>query len=157
MALDTKLHICRCYYYFLNPIHCTCLLCARIYQSTASRSRGIYSCAQQTRTINMKLTKTYAIRFAMLADTWNIINLTCLYQLYKYYLKIFFLLIILVLCLGCVVAMGIMLGFPPFASNLGIRSRSECLTCTFRASCCSARLSRAQVPTFAVSSVRDMT
>ena len=24
--------------------------------------------------------------------------------------------------------------------------RSECLTCTFRASCCSARLSRAQVP-----------
>ena len=33
--------------------------------------------------------------------------------------------------------------------------RSECLTCTFRASCCSARLSRAQVPAFAVSSVRD--
>ena len=31
----------------------------------------------------------------------------------------------------------------------------ECLTCTFRASCCSARLSRAQVPTFAGSSVRD--
>ena len=27
--------------------------------------------------------------------------------------------------------------------------RSECLTCTFRASCCSARLSWAQVPTFA--------
>ena len=27
--------------------------------------------------------------------------------------------------------------------------RSECLTCTFRASCCSARLSRAQVPAFA--------
>ena len=26
--------------------------------------------------------------------------------------------------------------------------RSECLTCTFRASCCSARLSRAQVPAF---------
>ena len=25
--------------------------------------------------------------------------------------------------------------------------RSECLTCTFRAGCCSARLSRAQVPT----------
>ena len=24
--------------------------------------------------------------------------------------------------------------------------RSECLTCTFRASCCSARMSRAQVP-----------
>ena len=33
--------------------------------------------------------------------------------------------------------------------------RSECLTCTFRASCCSARLSRAQVPAFADSSVRD--
>ena len=32
---------------------------------------------------------------------------------------------------------------------------SECLTCTFRASCCSARLSRAQVPAFANSSVRD--
>ena len=32
---------------------------------------------------------------------------------------------------------------------------SECLTCTFRASCCSARLSRAQVPSFAGSSVRD--
>ena len=26
--------------------------------------------------------------------------------------------------------------------------RSECLTCTFRASCCSARLSRAQVSAF---------
>ena len=34
--------------------------------------------------------------------------------------------------------------------------RSECLTCTFRASCCSAHLSRAQVPAFASSSVRDM-
>ena len=34
--------------------------------------------------------------------------------------------------------------------------RSECLTCTFRESCCSERLSRAQVPTFADSSVRDM-
>ena len=33
--------------------------------------------------------------------------------------------------------------------------RSECLTCTFRASCCSARLSRAQVPAFAGSSVQD--
>ena len=34
--------------------------------------------------------------------------------------------------------------------------RSECLTCTFRASCCSAGLSRAQVPVFVVgSSVRD--
>ena len=32
--------------------------------------------------------------------------------------------------------------------------RSECLTCTFRASCCSARLSRAQVPDSAGSSVR---
>ena len=27
--------------------------------------------------------------------------------------------------------------------------RSECLTCTFRTSCCSARLSRARVPAFA--------
>ena len=33
--------------------------------------------------------------------------------------------------------------------------RSECLTCTFRASWCSARLSREQVPAFAGSSVRD--
>ena len=33
--------------------------------------------------------------------------------------------------------------------------RSECLTCTIRVSCCSARLSRAQVPAFAGSSVRD--
>ena len=33
--------------------------------------------------------------------------------------------------------------------------RSECLTCTFRAGCCSARLSRAQVPAFAGSSVRN--
>ena len=33
--------------------------------------------------------------------------------------------------------------------------RSECLTCTFRASCCSARLSRAHVPALAGSSVRD--
>ena len=33
--------------------------------------------------------------------------------------------------------------------------RSECLTCTFRASCCSAGLSRAQVPAFACSSARD--
>ena len=33
--------------------------------------------------------------------------------------------------------------------------RSECLTCRFRASCCSARLLRAQVPAFAGSSVRD--
>ena len=32
---------------------------------------------------------------------------------------------------------------------------SECLTCTSRASCCSARLSQAQIPTFASSSVRD--
>ena len=35
--------------------------------------------------------------------------------------------------------------------------RSECLTCTLRASCCSARLSRAQVLAFAGSSVRDRT
>ena len=33
--------------------------------------------------------------------------------------------------------------------------RSECLTCTFRASCCSARLSGAQEPAFASSSVWD--
>ena len=33
--------------------------------------------------------------------------------------------------------------------------RSECLTCTFRASCCSAHLSQAQVLTFVGSSVRD--
>ena len=33
--------------------------------------------------------------------------------------------------------------------------RSECLTCTFRASCCSARLPRAQVPAIAGSSIRD--
>ena len=32
---------------------------------------------------------------------------------------------------------------------------SQCLTCTFRGSCCSARLSRAQVPAFAGSFVRD--
>ena len=33
--------------------------------------------------------------------------------------------------------------------------RSECLTCTFRASCCSARLSWTQVPAFAGFSLRD--
>ena len=33
--------------------------------------------------------------------------------------------------------------------------RSECLTCTFTESCCSARLSRAQVRAFPGSSVRD--
>ena len=33
--------------------------------------------------------------------------------------------------------------------------RSECLTCIFRASCCSAHLSRAQVLAFIGSSVRD--
>ena len=33
--------------------------------------------------------------------------------------------------------------------------KSECLTCTFRTSCCSARLSRAQVPVFTGSSVQD--
>ena len=33
--------------------------------------------------------------------------------------------------------------------------RSACVTCTFRANYCSARLSRAQVPAFAGSSVRD--
>ena len=33
--------------------------------------------------------------------------------------------------------------------------RSECLTCSFRASCCSARLLRVQEPAFAGSSVQD--
>ena len=33
--------------------------------------------------------------------------------------------------------------------------RSECLTWTFRASCCNARLSRAQLPASIGSSVRD--
>ena len=33
--------------------------------------------------------------------------------------------------------------------------RSECLACTFRANCCSARLSRAQIPAFVGSSIRD--
>ena len=33
--------------------------------------------------------------------------------------------------------------------------RSECLTCTFRANCCSARLSWEQVPAFFDSFVRD--
>ena len=33
--------------------------------------------------------------------------------------------------------------------------RSESLTCTFRTSCCNARLSRVQVPAFAGSSVRN--
>ena len=36
-----------------------------------------------------------------------------------------------------------------------LQVRSECLTCTFRARCCNARLSRAHVPAFADSSVRD--
>ena len=44
--------------------------------------------------------------------------------------------------------------FLPFRVRSG-QVRSECLTCTFRASCCSARLSRAQVTAFAGSSVRD--
>ena len=35
--------------------------------------------------------------------------------------------------------------------------RSECLTCTFRASCCSAHLSWAQVLAFAGSAVWDRT
>ena len=33
--------------------------------------------------------------------------------------------------------------------------RSECLMCTFRASWCSARLPRAQIPAFAGSSIRE--
>ena len=41
----------------------------------------------------------------------------------------------------------------PFTQIDSHQVKSECLTCTFRASCCSARLSRAQVP--AGSSVRD--
>ena len=39
-------------------------------------------------------------------------------------------------------------------ANAGL-VRSECLTCTFRANCCSARLSRAQVLAFAGSSLQD--
>ena len=46
---------------------------------------------------------------------------------------------------------------PVLLSGTGNSSqvRSKCLTCTFRASCCSARLSREQVPTFTSSSVWD--
>ena len=40
-------------------------------------------------------------------------------------------------------------------SSIHLLIRSECLTCTFRASCCSAHLSRAQVPALAGFSVRD--
>ena len=40
-------------------------------------------------------------------------------------------------------------------TNRSGQVRSECLMCTFRASCCNGRLSRAQVPTFAGSSLRD--
>ena len=43
--------------------------------------------------------------------------------------------------------------------KLEVRSgqvRSECLRCTFRANCCSVRLSWAQVPAFAGFSVRDI-
>ena len=49
---------------------------------------------------------------------------------------------------------------PPGLISTLLRSgqvRSEWLTCTFGASCCSARLSRAQVSDFAGSSVRDRT
>ena len=45
--------------------------------------------------------------------------------------------------------------YPCIGSFLSGQVRSECLTCTFRVSCCSARLSGAQVPAFASSSVRD--
>ena len=41
-----------------------------------------------------------------------------------------------------------------FKNNIG-QVRSECLTCTFRASCCSARLSRAHALAFAGSSIQD--
>ena len=47
-------------------------------------------------------------------------------------------------------------GSPTCFRSSQVRSgqvRPECLTCTFRASCCSARLSRVQVPPG--SSVRD--
>ena len=44
--------------------------------------------------------------------------------------------------------------FGPMEPVIG-QVRSECLTCTFRASCCSARLSRAQVHAVAGSHVRD--
>ena len=40
--------------------------------------------------------------------------------------------------------------------NFVVHTRSgQCLTCTFRASCCNARLSRAQVQGFAGSSAQD--
>ena len=39
-------------------------------------------------------------------------------------------------------------------SYISLQVRSECLTCTYRASCCSVRLSRVQVPAFVGSSVR---
>ena len=42
-----------------------------------------------------------------------------------------------------------------FCKCLSGQVRSECLMSTFRASCCSAHLSRAQVSAFASSSVRD--
>ena len=35
------------------------------------------------------------------------------------------------------------------------QDQGQCLTCTFRASCCSSRLTWAQVPTFTSSSARD--
>ena len=43
----------------------------------------------------------------------------------------------------------------PDSNGYDTEVRSECLTCTFKASCYSARLSWAQVPTFAGSSVWD--
>ena len=42
-----------------------------------------------------------------------------------------------------------------YTSRGALAGTRECLTCTFRASCCSERLSRAQVSAFASSFVRD--
>ena len=45
--------------------------------------------------------------------------------------------------------------YPDSVRDNLLQVRSDCLTCTFRASCCSACLSRAQVPAFDGSSVLD--
>ena len=45
--------------------------------------------------------------------------------------------------------------YAPGKSASKCQVRSECLTCIFRVSCCSARLSWAQVPAFAGSPVWD--
>ena len=58
-------------------------------------------------------------------------------------------------CLHAYLACHLIYGFGSAHNSTVIKGRSECLTCTFRASCGSARLSRTQVPAFAGSSVRD--